>query len=116
MRLLRTFSWEGWLIIALLLGLTAMLATCHAMGVRDGERDRAVRDQAVVTRAAEGRETAAGERAADARSNTERLIERNRDAELTPDRLPDDAERRRGCRQLREAGTVGVPECRGFEG
>lgn len=115
LRLLRSVPWQVWLMAALLLGLCLMLAASHAAGERDAEARRADRDQAVVTRAADGRETAAGDRAADTRRIQTDLNERNRDAEATPDSPPDDRELRRRCRQLRDAGTTGLPACRGFE-
>lgn len=112
----RAITPRGWAVIAVVALIALVLFATYRTGRSDEAEAEARRDQAVTTRAAEGREVAAGERAADTRAIQNRLDERNHDAAQTPDSAPDDRDLRRRCRQLREAGTVGVPACRRFEG
>ncbi|MBO9502503.1 hypothetical protein [Brevundimonas sp. A19_0] len=112
----RLLSIEQWLWVLFFALIALVLFATYRAGRSDEAEAEAGRDRVVTTRAAEGRETAAGERAIDTRAVQSRLDERNHDAAQTPDSAPDDRDLRRRCRQLREAGTVGVPACRRFEG
>ena len=115
-RIVRALTPRTWLILAALLAALVAAAWLYNAGRDAVRRDVAAEAARAEARAGKGRETAATERAIDAAANADKLEQWNHDAEQTPDTLPDDRTLRRRCRQLREAGTVGVPACRRFEG
>ena len=105
----RALPMRAWLVLGLA-AVALILAVWLFQAGREAERE------AAAARAAGGRDKAGTERAIEAAANADKLEQWNHDAEQTPDTPPDARTVRRRCRQLREAGAVGLPECRGFEG
>lgn len=115
MRFAKALSPAVWLTLAVLAAFLIFGAYCSHRGA-DGVRDRQAAEQAKIeAKASSARETAAGERLADATTITNRKMERDHAAQELPDSLPDDRELRRRCRQLRDIGRI-PPACRGLDG
>lgn len=111
----RALPVRTWLIIAAGVAALALALWIYNAGGDAVREDVAAEGAAAQATAGKGRETASTERAIDTTTNAAKLEQWNHAAEQTPDTPPDERTLRRRCRQLRDAGTVGVPACRGFE-
>ena len=112
---MRGISPKAWAVIAAVAAALLIALWIYNAGGDAVREDVAVEGAAAQATAGEGRETASTERAIDTTTNAAKLEQWNHAAEQTPDTPPDERTLRRRCRQLRDAGTVGVPACRGFE-
>lgn len=103
----RQLTVTGWAIVAAMLSIVLLMATCAQHQAREADHAR---------RAAEARAKALEDgRKADAASAAERVwdfkINQNREKELTdavetlPDALPSAVQRRLACQRLRQQGT-----------
>lgn len=109
----RAVSPRGWAALAIGAAALVLALWLYNAGRRDADADHAARADKAEVQAGQLREKASTERTLDNAAVDRRLEEWNHAAEQIPDAAPDDRERQRRCRQLRDAGYGDLPECRG---